>query len=80
MGVPFLIIRTIDLNSYYSYLQFYFACCFCGCETRFLILREEHRLRVYENSVLRKIFGSKKDEITWDWRSRHNDMIFNQEE
>jgi len=40
-----------------------------GRETRFLILRKEHRLRVYENRVLRRIFGS-KDEITWDWRSR----------
>ena len=35
-----------------------------GCETWSLTLREEHRLRVFENKVLRKIFGSKKDEIT----------------
>jgi hypothetical protein len=41
---------------------------------------KEHRPRVYENRVLKKIFGSKKDEITWDWKSRQNDMIFNQEE
>ena len=35
-----------------------------GCETWSLTLREEHRLRVFKNKVLRKIFGAKKDEIT----------------
>jgi hypothetical protein len=35
-----------------------------GCETWSLTLREEHRLRVYENRVLRRIFGPKRDEVT----------------
>ena len=35
-------------------------------------MREEHRLRVFENKVLRKIFGAKKDEITREWRKLHN--------
>jgi hypothetical protein len=35
-----------------------------GCETWSLILREEHRLRVFENEVLRRIFGLKTDEVT----------------
>jgi hypothetical protein len=35
-----------------------------GCETSSLTLREEHRLRVFENRVLRRIFGSKRDEVT----------------
>ena len=35
-------------------------------------MREEHRLRVFENKVLRKIFGTKKDEITGEWRKLHN--------
>jgi hypothetical protein len=35
-----------------------------GCETWSLTLREEHRLRVFENKVLRKIFGPKRDEVT----------------
>jgi hypothetical protein len=39
-----------------------------GCETWSLTLREEHRLRVFENRVLRKIFGSKWDEVTGEWR------------
>ena len=43
-----------------------------GCETWSLTLREEHRLRVFENKVLRKIFGAKRDEITEEWRKLHN--------
>ena len=35
-------------------------------------MREEHRLRVFENKVLRKIFGAKKTEITGEWRKLHN--------
>jgi hypothetical protein len=35
-----------------------------GCETWSLTLREEHRLRVFENRVLRRIFGTKRDEVT----------------
>jgi hypothetical protein len=35
-----------------------------GCETWSLILREEHRLRVFENRVLRRVFGTKSDEVT----------------
>jgi len=35
-----------------------------GCETWSFILKEEHRLRVFENSVLRRIFGPKRDEVT----------------
>ena len=43
-----------------------------GCENWSLTLREEHRLRVFENKVLRKIFGAKRDEITGEWRKLHN--------
>jgi hypothetical protein len=39
-----------------------------GCETWPLTLREEHRLGVFENRVLRKIFGPKRDEVTGEWR------------
>jgi hypothetical protein len=39
-----------------------------GCETWFLMLREEHRLRVFENRVLRRISGPKRDEVTGEWR------------
>ncbi|KAJ4448372.1 hypothetical protein ANN_10388 [Periplaneta americana] len=43
-----------------------------GCETWTLTLREEQRLRVFENKVLRKIFGAKRDEVTGEWRKLHN--------
>jgi hypothetical protein len=42
-----------------------------GCETWSLILREERRVRVFENRVLR-IFGPKRDEVTGEWRKLHN--------
>ncbi|KAJ4431639.1 hypothetical protein ANN_20238 [Periplaneta americana] len=43
-----------------------------GCETWTLTLREEQILRVFENKVLRKIFGVKRDEVTGEWRKLHN--------
>jgi hypothetical protein len=46
-----------------------------GCETWSLTLREEHRLRVFQNMVLRRIFGWKKDEVTGEWRKLHNEEL-----
>jgi hypothetical protein len=43
-----------------------------GCESWSLTLREECRLRVFENRVLRRIFGPKRDELTGEWRRLHN--------
>jgi hypothetical protein len=48
-----------------------------GCETWSLTLREEHRLRVFENRVLRRIFGPKKDAVTGGWRKLHNEELHN---
>jgi hypothetical protein len=48
-----------------------------GCETWSLALREEHRLRVTENTVLRRIFGPKRDDVTGDWRKLHNEELHN---
>jgi hypothetical protein len=45
------------------------------CETWSLTLREEHRLRVFENRVLRGIFGLKRDEVTGEWRKLHNEEL-----
>ena len=42
-----------------------------GCETWSLKLREERKLRVFENVVLRKIFGPRRDEVTGEWRRLH---------
>ena len=46
-----------------------------GRETWTLILREECRLRVFENRVLRRIFGPKRDEIRREWGKLHNDEL-----
>ena len=46
-----------------------------GCETWSLTLREERRLRVLENRVLKRIFWPKRDEVTWDWRKPYNEQL-----
>jgi len=46
-----------------------------GWETWSLTLREERRLRVFENRVLRRIFGPKRDEVTGVWRKLHNEEL-----
>jgi hypothetical protein len=48
-----------------------------GCETWSLILREEHRLKVFENRVLRTIFGPKRDEVTRGWKNLYNEELHN---
>ena len=48
-----------------------------GCETWSLTLREERRLRVFENRVVRKIFGPKKGEVTREWRKLHKEELNN---
>jgi hypothetical protein len=45
------------------------------CETWSLTLKEEHRLRVFENRVLRRIFGPKRDEVTGECRKLHNEEL-----
>ena len=46
-----------------------------GCETWSLTLREEKKLRVFENMVLRRIFGPRRDEVTVEWRRLHNEEL-----
>jgi hypothetical protein len=46
-----------------------------GCETWSLTMREERRLRVFENRVLRRLFVSKRDEVTGEWRQVHNEKL-----
>jgi hypothetical protein len=46
-----------------------------GCETWSLTLREEPRLRAFENRVLRRISGPKRDEVTGEWRKLHNEEL-----
>jgi len=44
-----------------------------GCETWSLTFRDKRRLRVFENRVLRRIFGAKRDEVTSEWRKLHKE-------
>jgi hypothetical protein len=48
-----------------------------GCKTLSLTLREEHRLRVFEKRVLRKIFAPKRDNVMGDWKKLHNEKLHN---
>ena len=45
------------------------------CETWSLTLREERRLKVFENRVLRRVFGPKRDEVTGEWRKLRNEEL-----
>jgi hypothetical protein len=48
---------------------------FVWCETWLLTLREEHRLMVFENRVLRRVFGPKRNKVTGEWRKLHNEDL-----
>jgi hypothetical protein len=48
-----------------------------GCETWSLTLREEHRLRVFENRFLKRIFGPERDEVTGGWKRLENEELHN---
>ena len=62
--------RPSSSSSLISY-NYNFAC----YETWSLTLREEWKLRVFENMVLRRIFGPRKDEVTGEWRRLHNEEL-----
>jgi hypothetical protein len=53
------------------------ARCFYGCEIWSRTLMEEHRLRVFENRVLRTIFWPKRNDVTGEWRKLHNEELHN---
>jgi hypothetical protein len=57
------------------YRTIFFPVVLYGCETWSLTLREERRLWVFENRVLRRVFGPKKDEVTAEWRKLHNEEL-----
>ena len=58
-----------DIKNYnFAYLLY-------GCENWSLTLREERKLRVFENMVLRRIFGPRRDEVTGEWRRLHNKKL-----
>jgi hypothetical protein len=48
-----------------------------GCEILSLTLKEKHKLKVFEKSALKRIFGPKRDEVTGDWRKLNNEVLHN---
>jgi hypothetical protein len=62
-----LLSRNIQIGTYKTIIL---PVVLYGCETSSLTLREQHRLRVFKNRVLRRIFGQKRDEVTGVWRKR----------
>jgi hypothetical protein len=73
---------TAQYSVSYSYfhlepLLLFIECCVLDSQDWSLTLREEHRLRVFENRVFRGIFGPKRDEVTGGWRKLHNEELHN---
>jgi hypothetical protein len=60
---------------YSSYRTIILSVVLYGCETWSFTLREERRLRDFENRVLRRIFRPKRDEVTGEWRKLHNEEL-----
>ena len=68
LSAVFLILGRIERDIILPFVLY-------GCETRSLTLREERKLRVFENMVLRRIFGPRRDEVTGEWRRLHNEEL-----
>ena len=67
-----LLSKNLKINIYRTII---FPVVLYGCETWSLTLREERKLRVFENMVLRRIFGPRRDEVMGEWRSLHNEEL-----
>jgi len=63
-----LLTKNLKIKKYRTTI---FSVVVYGCETWSLTLREERRLRVFENRVTRRIFGPKRDKVTGEWRKLH---------
>jgi hypothetical protein len=69
--------RLLSKNVKINYRTIILLVLFYGCETSFLTLKEEHRLRAFENRVLRRIFAPKRDEIIGGWGRQNNKELHN---
>ena len=65
-----LLSKTLKIKIYRSIIL---SVVLYGCETWLLTLKEKHRLRVFETRVLRRIFGTRRDEVKGEWRRLHNE-------
>jgi hypothetical protein len=66
--------RNVKVKIYKTIIQ---TVVLYGCETWYVTPRKEHRLRVFENRVLRRIFGPKRGEVTGEWRKLHSEELHN---
>jgi hypothetical protein len=69
-----LLSRNVKINTYKTIIL---PVVLYGCETWCLTLQEEHRLRVFENRVLGRIFGPKRDDMMGEWRKLHSEELHN---
>jgi len=69
-----LLTKNIKINIYKTII---FPTVLDMCKKMSLTLREEHMPRVFQNRVLRRIYGSKRDEVTGEWRKLHNGYLNN---
>jgi len=69
------VIRRVQVNQIKIYRTKILPVVLYGCETWSLILRKEHRLRAFENRVLRRMCGPKREEVTREWRKLHNEEL-----
>ena len=75
-GVEILSFRLLSKNIKIKiYRIIIFLVVLNGCETRSFTLKKGRRLRAFENRVLRRIFGPKRDEVTGEWRKLHNEKL-----
>jgi hypothetical protein len=65
----------VNTRNCFSLTEFWATLVLCGCETWYLTLREGHRLRVFENRMLWKTFGPKRDEVTGGRRKLHDEEL-----
>jgi hypothetical protein len=71
-----LLPKNLKIKIYiYIYRTIILSVVLYGCKNWSLTLREERRLRVFENGVLRRVFGPKRDEVTEEWRKLHNEEL-----
>jgi hypothetical protein len=73
-SVPHLLSRNVKAKMYKTIIL---PVVFYGCQTWSLTLREQHKLRVFENRVLRRMFGPKRDEVTGEWRNLYSGELHN---
>ena len=73
-----VIIETGHIDARYKHeiLNFIYCLFLYGCETWSVTLREEDGLRVFENRVLREMFGRNRDVVTGEWRRLHNEELY----